>query len=291
MLSFNSENSSGPTRVVIMGAGSFIGKSLARQLAACGIRTLGLGRPDIDLTANDAAEKLTAALQPDDALVVISARAPVKDAGMLKENIVMMEAVCRAIKQVPPQHVSYVSSDAVYADSDGPLTESSVTAPESLHGVMHLARELMLKDVAGDRLAILRPTLVYGMEDPHNGYGPNRFLRLALAGQDIVLFGEGEERRDHVYVEDVGRAIAKTVIRKGIGALNIASGTVTSFHDIAALVRELTQKQITIQGSKRSGPMPHNGYRPFDISALKTAFPEALPTSLADGLTATLARL
>jgi nucleoside-diphosphate-sugar epimerase len=39
------------------------------------------------------------------------------------------------------------------------------------------------------------------MGDPHNGYGPNRFRRLAAGGEEIVLFGEGEERRDHVQVE------------------------------------------------------------------------------------------
>jgi nucleoside-diphosphate-sugar epimerase len=43
------------------------------------------------------------------------------------------------------------------------------------------------------------------MGDPHNGYGPNRFRRLAAAGQEIVLFGGGEERRDHVLVDDVAR--------------------------------------------------------------------------------------
>jgi len=57
----------------------------------------------------------------------------------------------------------------------------------------------MLLSVAGSiPLAILRPTLVYGAGDPHNGYGPNRFRRLASANQPIVLFGEGEERRPAV---------------------------------------------------------------------------------------------
>jgi UDP-glucose 4-epimerase len=41
----------------------------------------------------------------------------------------------------------------------------------------------------------VRSTLIYGEGDPHNGHGPNRFRRLAAAGQEIVLFGEGEERR------------------------------------------------------------------------------------------------
>ena len=65
---------------------------------------------------------------------------------------------------------------------------------------MHLVREVMLRSALTAPLAILRPTLLYGAADPHNGYGPNRFRRLAAAGQDIVLFGEGEEQRDHVLI-------------------------------------------------------------------------------------------
>ena len=52
-------------------------------------------------------------------------------------------------------------------------------------------------------LAILRPTLIYGEKDPHNGYGPNQFRRKANKGEAITLFGEGEERRDHVAIDDV----------------------------------------------------------------------------------------
>jgi hypothetical protein len=38
-----------------------------------------------------------------------------------------------------------IGSDAIYADSKPPLTEASVTAPDSMHGVKHLARETMFR--------------------------------------------------------------------------------------------------------------------------------------------------
>ena len=43
---------------------------------------------------------------------------------------------------------------------------------------MHFMREEMLK-ITTNNLCIVRPTLVYGDNDPHNGYGPNKFVRLA----------------------------------------------------------------------------------------------------------------
>jgi nucleoside-diphosphate-sugar epimerase len=138
-----------------------------------------------------------------------------------------------ALASVPVSHVINISSDAVYADSSAPLTESSCASPGSLHGAMHLAREVMFASEVKAPLANLRPSLLYGAADPHNGYGPNRFRRHAAKGEDIVLFGEGEERRDHVYIDDVAELARRVLYRRSTGVLNIATGEVHSFMDIA----------------------------------------------------------
>jgi len=142
----------------------------------------------------------------------------------------------------------------------------------------------MLADAAGPApFASLRPTLIYGAADPHNGYGPNRFRRLAAAGRDIVLFGDGEERRDHVLIDDVADLAARIVMHRSRGVLNAATGTVMSFRDIAARVVALSGSGAPVKSSPRSGPMPHGGYRPFDASATHTAFPDFRYTPPADG--------
>ena len=132
--------------------------------------------------------------------------------------------------------------------------------------------------------AILRPTLLYGLDDPHNGYGPNRFRRLAASGEDIVLFGEGEERRDHVHVEDMGEVVARVVLHGSTGILNVASGEVASFRDLAELTAGQFTPRVKVRGSPRSGPMPHNGYRGFDTAALKEAFPGLLMAGWREGV-------
>jgi nucleoside-diphosphate-sugar epimerase len=133
-------------------------------------------------------------------------------------------------------------------------------------------------------LAILRPSLLFGAADPHNGYGPNRFRRLAAAGEDIVLFGEGEERRDHVFIDDVAELAVRVLYRRSTGVLNVATGEVHSFRTIAEKVVALSGRRSTIRSAPRSGPMPHNGYRPFDIAACRAAFPDFKFTSLDEGL-------
>lgn len=286
MLKHLNAQPSAPSRVVILGAGGFVGGAAADNLETNGVDVQRLGRSNLDLLADGAGAALGAKLRTDDVLIVVSAHAPVKDNQMLMNNITMMTAVCSALESTPVQHIIYISSDAIYADSPRPLTEDSRAQPDSLHGVMHYAREVMLRTTAGSTpIAMLRPTLLYGAKDPHNGYGPNRFRRLAAEGKEIVLFGEGEERRDHILIDDVAEIIRRVVMHRSVGALNVATGVVTSFRDIAEQVTTLFSSPITIKGSPRIAPMPHDGYRPFDISACGKAFPDLMLTSLADGLT------
>jgi UDP-glucose 4-epimerase len=152
---------------------------------------------------------------------------------------------------------------------------------------MHLAREIAFSSTLKSPLATLRPSLLYGAGDPHNGYGPNRFRRLANEDKDIVLFGEGEERRDHVLIDDVAELIFRVLTRRSAGTLNIASGETHSFRDIAERIVATAAHQVAIKSSPRNGPMPHNGYRPFDIAACRAAFPDFSFTPISEGIVST----
>lgn len=273
-----------PARVVVLGAGGFIAGAILRALSSQGISVLGLGRPAVDLLEKNSSQNLMQQLRSDDTLVFASARAPCKDSTMLRENLVMAEAVCAALKARPVAHVIYISSDAVYKDSPQPLDEEACAEPGSLHGVMHLAREVALRAEFAGPLAIVRPTLVYGLRDPHNGYGPNRFRRLAAAGKEIVLFGEGEERRDHVDVEDVAALVCLIAQHRSQGVVNAVSGEVVSFRDLAQFAASEFEPRVAVRGSPRSGPMPHDGYRPLANRAALQAFPGFRFKSWREGL-------
>ncbi|HEX9431441.1 MAG TPA: NAD(P)-dependent oxidoreductase [Burkholderiales bacterium] len=275
-----------PRRVVVIGAAGFVGGAVAERLERDSVPVLRLTRAEVDLAAADGETKLAAFLRAGDALVAAAARAPCKNADQLLENLAMARTIAAALGRARDiVHVVNISSDAVYADSPHPLTEESCASPNTLHGVMHLAREVVLNTSVKAPLAHLRPSLLYGARDPHDGYGPNRFRRLAAAGEPIVLFGEGEERRDHVFIDDLAELVAQVIYRRSTGTLNVASGEVHSFRAIAEKVVALSgNKAVTVKGSPRSGPMPHGGYRPFDISACKRAFADFRYTSLPEGL-------
>ena len=273
-----------PSRVVIIGAGGFVGGAIRKRLEAEQVATLPLTRRELDLLQDNASQKLQAMLRPDDSVVMVSALAPVKTVPQLTQNLKMAEAVCAALAAAPVSHIVYLSSDAVYADDANPVTESSYCAPSTLHGMMHAARELMLNSASAVPVCVLRPTLIYGAADPHNGYGPNRFRRQAARGEPITIFGEGEEQRDHVLVEDVAALAALMLARRSRGVLNAVTGISTSFRDIAYLVAEQAGTDVPVKSVPRPGPRPHLLHRFFDITNCLKAFPGFRYTALAEGL-------
>ena len=285
MLQHGSPSPTPPSRVVIVGAAGFVGKAVSDRLAAQGIEIVRVTRQQVDLLAADGADRLAALLKDGDAVVAASAIAPCKNAEMLRDNILLTLNLVKAFNQVKLAHVINIGSDAVFTDLDHPMTEATLKAPDSFHGVMHLAREITFRTDIKVPLAILRPTLIYGALDPHNGYGPNQFRRKANRGEAITLFGQGEERRDHVFIDDVAKIVDLVLHHRSTGDLNIASGVVTSFHDVAQLAVKISGKSVSVTGSPRSGPMPHNGYRAFDVRATSDAFPGFTYTNLTDGMT------
>lgn len=168
-----------PTRVVVVGATGFVGGAVAARLEAEGIPVVRLGRKDVDLSAANASAMLAKLLRPSDAVVAVAARAPCKNADMLVQNMVIARAIAGALSDASVSQVINISSDAVYADAAAPLTEGSCAAPATLHGAMHLAREVVFSSEISAPLTILRPSLLYGALDTHNSYGPNLFRRLA----------------------------------------------------------------------------------------------------------------
>ena len=274
MLTHQNEKPVAPTRVVVIGAGGFVGSTIAKEVEAAKVPVLRVTRKEADLLASDGAAKLQALLKPDDAVVFVSAVAPAKNAAQMMTNLRMAEAAVAAFAAVPPAHLVYISSDAVYADDANPVTERSPVAPSTTHGMMHAARELIFRTEYKGPLAFLRPTLIFGAADPHSGYGPNRYRRQAAKGEPITYFGEGEEKRDHVAVEDVARLTLRILQHRSSGALNAVTGVSTPFCEIAQIVAQQFSPPATVKPVPRPGPRPHLLHRFFDITDCYKSFPD-----------------
>ena len=292
MIRHNHSTPTAPSRVVVLGASGFLGGDLMDYLREQRISAIGVSSRDIDLTRPESVAELSRRCQPGDVLIFASTITPDKgkDVRTLMRNLAMGEHVGEFLEKSACSHVVYVGSDAVYDDAANPIREDSPCNPASLHGVMHLARERMLTHAALKPkipVLMLRSTLVYGANDTHNGFGPNRFIRTALKERTIRLFGEGEEKRDHLYVRDLSRLIGSCIVHRSEGVLNAATGHSTSFRGVADQVVACCP-DTRLEFSPRATPITH---RHFDVAATLRAFPTMRFTPLRVGLMATATTL
>jgi UDP-glucose 4-epimerase len=258
-------------RVVILGSRSFVGKAIANKLYDNNIEPLLISRKEIDLESKISTFKLNKIIKNNDVVVIVAAKSPVKNIETLNQNLIMAKNIIESLKKVKLSHLIYVSSDAVYSDTKKKINEQSETIPLTLHGFMHLIRETMFKELNCLK-TFVRPTLIYGVSDPHNSYGTNKFTRCAQSNKKIILFGKGEEKRDHVHVDNVAEIVATSIINKIGGIVNAVSGSVISFFEIAKILKK-NYPTLQIKTTKRTMPMPHKGYRGFDIALLRKKFP------------------
>jgi len=272
-----------PERVVLLGARGFIGAAIRRELDARRIPCLSLASADLNLAESSAADKLAATLKATDAVVMLAALTPDKgrDIATLMKNLAMMQSTCGAIGKTGCAHMVYFSSDAVYDSAVSRVSEDTPASPQDLYGAMHYTREIMARSLAKVPLLVLRPTLVYGVDDTHNSYGPNRFRRAAQKDGKITLFGGGEETRDHIHVDDLAALTVRCLLRRSTGTLNAATGISHSFLEVAQGVARHFKNPVEIVKTPRANPVTH---RHYDIAGSIKAFPDIRFITLEDGV-------
>ena len=268
------------TRIVLIGRDSFIGGALIAKLASSGKSVFGIGRSQVDLLDAKSVFQLKNLVNHDDKLVIVSAIAPCKNIQMFKDNLSIIENLCSALSLIQPKYVMNISSDAVYPDTMSLIDEELNPAPNTLHGLMHLTREISLNQIGLPIVSHVRPTLVFGPGDPHNGYGPNQFIRKALNHEVIRLYGAGEELRDHIFIDDLVELMHGLLEIERGGIFNAVSGKTSSFLEITQIINVLFPAGIQVEFEARKMPVPHNGYRAFDDSKLRQIVPNFKSTPL-----------
>ncbi|MDQ6670574.1 MAG: NAD(P)-dependent oxidoreductase [Chloroflexota bacterium] len=280
-----------PRRVIILGHTGFIGRALQAHFEHSDLEVHGFSSATLDLRQAAALARLDGYIDPASCLIVTSASSPgsAMTPAALADNVAMIANLATHLETHPVQTCVYLSSDAVYPMLDEAVTETTATDFSSLYALSKLAAERLLEHAtrkSGAALTVLRPTAVYGPGDTHNGYGPNRFARSIASERAVRLFGQGEETRDHLYIDDLVQAVARLSLEGQSGVFNIATGSSHSFLAVAELLRESAPYAVEIVTSPRQSAVTH---RRFDVSHLRAALPAFEFTPLGVGLAATLA--
>jgi UDP-glucose 4-epimerase len=144
-----------------------------------------------------------------------------------------------AAKEYGAKRIVFASTSAVYGDRPGALYEFDACVPVTPYGISKAAAEAYLQ-VLYPNCVILRLGNVYGPRQ--KPVGSNQIVPLIfrhfLYGEDFKIIGDGRQKRDYVFVEDVANAF-QFALYGDAGTYNIASGHQTSVNALCALLEGL----------------------------------------------------
>jgi UDP-glucose 4-epimerase len=191
------------------------------------------------------------------------------------------------------EHLVFASTGgALYGEPARlPVDEATPVAPLSPYGASKYAAEgyvALYGRLHGMRACCLRYANVYGpRQDPHGEAGVVAiFARALLDGRQPVIFGDGEQTRDFVFVGDVVAANLLAVDRRFTGAVNIGTGRAATVNDIyRALARATGTATPATYGPPRPGDVRHIA---LDAAAARTGLGWTPQVTLEAGLSATL---
>ncbi len=274
--------------MVILGHNGFIGRHLVARLERNENVSVvdGASLPGCDLTRMDQVERLRPQFTPETVLIICAARK--RQLGdhldAYDENAGMITNLCRVLQDSPPlARVIFFSSAAVYGEEhhDVNITEETAIRPTSYYGGAKFAGECLLRKTLEPRTEVvaLRPALVFG---PGDGamYGPSGFVRSALDSRTIALWGDGSERREFVYVEDVAEIVSRLVDHPFSGVINVVNGRSDTFQEVVGLIRYLVP-DLEVTTRPRSKSQVDHG---FNNSLLRKLCPDLRFTPLAEAV-------
>lgn len=235
------------SKLILIGGTGFIGNRLEYFLNDFDKDILSFGSKQINLLNPSCNSLLKKYILDGDSVIFLSSKSPTKTNEDFIDNIMMANTLANFLKDVQLEKFILISSDAVYGDRTGIYDEDSLLAPTTKHGIMHLARENICGNINSKFFTVIRPTNVIGVEDPHNSYGPNRFIKSVIANKEIVLFGEGNSKRDYIYIDDVCQIIKKCAYTDESIILNAVSGDSNSFLEVARILENKLNFEIKIK--------------------------------------------
>lgn len=276
-------------KAVVTGAAGFIGSHLAERLLSVGYDVVGVDsftdyydvrikRDNISgLVANDRFRlveesindiDLEALIDGADAVFHQAAQAGVR-ASWGKQfdeyvdcNVRATQALCEAVRNRPVGKLVYASSSSVYGETaDLPMKETHPTRPMSPYGVTKLDGENMCALYArnyGLPVVCLRYFTVYGpRQRPDMAF--HRFIRAALTGAAIEVYGNGTQTRDFTYIDDIVTANVASADYQGQEWLfNIGGGSRVSLNRVLDVIGRATGRDLDVRFSERQrGDVTH----------------------------------
>ena len=272
------------SEIIVFGGTGFIGKSLIKRLNLNDEKYVSFGSKQLNLLCKKDTNNVLSKINfKNKTIILLSALRP-NNGEMLDltiKNLIMLQNLINNIKSNEIKQFIYVSSDAIFPNRLN-ITENFLKSSSSLYGLMHNSREnYLLNFFPKNKLTILRPCAVFGPGEKSFSYGINKFINEAVKSKSIYLVGNGEEIRDHIFIEDLVSAMYISFKNNITGNYNLASGKAMSFKKIALIIKNQFHDNIHIIKQPRLQPISH---KTFNIKKFKKTFAQINICSIENGI-------
>ena len=248
-------------KVVIVGDTGFIGKNIYQNLINNSkYEIVGISTNQVNLVENYSSHILSEII-PSNSVVIMCVGIK-KQLGdnleIFRDNLSIIKNFSEAMIKSKPAKILFISSTSVYGEDvvyDHSISEETPVQPRTYYGIAKYTAERILKKVCRDNqlhLMILRPPLVYGKDDLSMGYGPTGFTYKYVNGEKIILWGNGSEYREFIYIDDVGKIICRLINNNFSGTLNLVSGKSYTYEDVLNKLKKITNSHTNIESRERS---------------------------------------
>jgi UDP-glucose 4-epimerase len=181
-------------------------------------------------------------------------------------NVTGTLKILLAARDAEVQKVIFASSSAVYGDNiDLPIHENAGLKPTSPYAVSKIAGELYCQnftDIYGLPTISLRYFNVFGpRQDPNSQYAAviPKFIDAILHDSPPVIYGDGEQTRDFIYVKDVVGANILGAESDVTGVFNIASGRSITINQLFKIMAKIMEKDLNpLYAESRPGDIKHS---------------------------------
>jgi UDP-glucose 4-epimerase len=181
----------------------------------------------------------------------------------------------------------FSSSNAPLGAAAYPASEDKPIAPLSPYGASKAAGEAYCSAFHGSyglEAVVVRFSNAYGPRSAHKGSVIPMFIRRLLAGEELVVYGDGTQTRDFVYVADLAGGLVVAAEGDGAGGetFQLASGVETSVNDLIALLGEVSGVEPRVRREPpRAGEIMRN-YSQIEKARERLGYAPA--TELEEGL-------
>ena len=184
----------------------------------------------------------------------------------VKNNMDATIKLINACKNNNVKKIIFSSSSSVYGDNTNiPLKETEYPLPKSPYAASKASGELFLKtyyEAYGLNYISLRYFNVFGpKQDENSQYAaviPN-FITALLKEEQPIIYGDGEQTRDFIYIKDVVNANIKAAESDYNGIVNVASGKKTSINELYKIICETLGYDIEAKYlPERKGDIKHS---------------------------------